>query len=83
MSNLQQYLSATSVLAYPAAFIAGLLISFTPYVYPVIPIRLVFIGALTAAGRGKPGRASVQGLVLSLLIVIKDLVVGVIQGRCP
>ncbi len=70
MSNLQQYLSATSVLAYPAAFIAGLLISFTPCVYPVIPIQLGFIGAQTAAGRGKTGRASVQGFVLSLLFVI-------------
>lgn len=49
MSDLQQYLSASSVLAYPAAFIAGLLISFTPCVYPVIPIELGFIGAQTAA----------------------------------
>ncbi|MDQ3665485.1 MAG: sulfite exporter TauE/SafE family protein [Acidobacteriota bacterium] len=70
MSNLQQYLSASSLLAYPAAFIAGLLISFTPCVYPVIPIQLGFIGAQTAAGRGKTGRASVQGFVLSVLFVI-------------
>ena len=70
MSNLQQYLSASSLLAYPAAFVAGLLISFTPCVYPVIPIQLGFIGAQTAAGRGKTGRASVQGFVLSLLFVI-------------
>ncbi|MBA3569807.1 MAG: helix-turn-helix domain-containing protein [Pyrinomonadaceae bacterium] len=38
--DLQQYLSASSGLAYPAAFIAGLLIRFTPCVYPVIPIQL-------------------------------------------
>lgn len=48
-SSIQQYLAASSVLAYPAAFIAGLLISFTPCVYPVIPIQLGFIGAQTAA----------------------------------
>lgn len=70
MSNLQQYLLASSLLAYPAAFVAGLLISFTPCVYPVIPIQLGFIGAQTATGHGKPGRASVQGFVLSLLFVI-------------
>ncbi len=70
MSDLQQYLSASSVLAYPAAFIAGLLISFTPCVYPVIPIQLGFIGAQTAAARGKTGRASAQGFVLSLLFVV-------------
>lgn len=38
MSNLQQLPVGNSLLAYPAAFIAGLLISFTPCVYPVIPI---------------------------------------------
>jgi thiol:disulfide interchange protein DsbD len=70
MSNLQQYLSASSLLAYLAAFVAGLLISFTPCVYPVIPIQLGFIGAQTAARSGKTGRASVQGFVLAVLFVI-------------
>ena len=72
-SDLQQYLSASSVLAYPAAFIAGLLISFTPCVYPVIPIQLGFIGGQTAAytGAGPNGkaRASLRGFLLSVLFV--------------
>ena len=72
-SDLQQYLSASSVLAYPAAFIAGLLISFTPCVYPVIPIQLGFIGGQTAAynGSGSNGkaRASLRGFFLSVLFV--------------
>ncbi len=70
-AQLQQYLSASSLLAYPAAFVAGLLISFTPCVYPIIPIQLGFIGGQTAAMRdGGGGRASMRGLVLSLLFVV-------------
>ncbi len=71
--DLQQYLSASSGLAYPAAFIAGLLISFTPCVYPVIPIQLGFIGGQTAvhseAGGSGKARASLRGFFLSVLFV--------------
>lgn len=69
-ANLQQYLSANSLLAYPAAFVAGLLISFTPCVYPVIPIQLGFIGGQTAAARASGEQAKVRGLILSLLFVV-------------
>lgn len=69
-ANLQEYLSASSLLAYPAAFVAGLLISFTPCVYPVIPIQLGFIGGQTAGAPSGGGRASMRGLVLSVLFVM-------------
>ena len=64
----------SSLLAYPAAFLAGMLISFTPCVYPVIPIQLGFIGGQTAlagneGGSGKTGRASLRGFLLSVLFV--------------
>ncbi|MGI9107949.1 MAG: cytochrome c biogenesis protein CcdA [Pyrinomonadaceae bacterium] len=73
-SNLQEYLSAGSLLAYPAAFVAGLLISFTPCVYPVIPIQLGFIGGRVAAANaggdgGSSGRLSSRGFKLSVLFV--------------
>ena len=70
-TNLQEYLSAGSLLAYPAAFVAGLLISFTPCVYPVIPIQLGFIGGQTASASRTPqgGRASLHGFSLSVLFV--------------
>ena len=72
-ANLQQYLSADSLLAYPAAFLAGLLISFTPCVYPVIPIQLGFIGGQAAVHSGAGGsgkaRASSRGFFLSVLFV--------------
>ncbi|MDQ3684787.1 MAG: sulfite exporter TauE/SafE family protein [Acidobacteriota bacterium] len=71
-ANLQQYLSAGSLLAYPAAFLAGLLISFTPCVYPIIPIQLGFIGGHVAAanteGIGSRG-ANGRGFKLSVLFV--------------
>lgn len=73
-ASLQEYLSAGSLLAYPAAFIAGLLISFTPCVYPVIPIQLGFIGGRVAAAKtgsegSDGGRLSSRGFKLSVLFV--------------
>lgn len=73
--NLHEYLVNSSLLAYPVAFVAGVLISFTPCVYPIIPIQLGFIGAATAtAGRDAgrkiaTGRTSLRGFLLSLLFV--------------
>ncbi len=69
-ASLQGHLAAGSLLAYPAAFLAGLLISFTPCVYPVIPIQLGFIGGQTSAGAGGRGRGSSRGFVLSALFVL-------------
>jgi thiol:disulfide interchange protein len=67
--HLQEYLSASSLLAYPAAFVAGMLISFTPCVYPVIPIQLGFIGGQTARDVDGSGRISTRGFTLSVLFV--------------
>ncbi len=67
--NLQAYLSSSSLLAYPAAFVAGLLISFTPCVYPVIPIQLGFIGGQTAAAHEAGQNVRLRGFTLSLLFV--------------
>lgn len=68
--HLQEYLSASSWLAYPTAFVAGLLISFTPCVYPIIPIQLGFIGGQTAAAAGaQGGRFNWRGFKLSVLFV--------------
>src|SRR5262245_5454595 len=68
-SDLQEYLSAGSLMAYPVAFVAGLLISFTPCVYPVIPIQLGFISGQTASAQAGGGRASWRGFILSILFV--------------
>lgn len=68
--NLEQYLSAGSLMAYPTAFVAGLLISFTPCVYPVIPIQLGFIGGQTATASGAGRKTSLRGFSLSVLFVL-------------
>jgi len=68
-ANLQEYLAASSLLAYPAAFVAGMLISFTPCVYPIIPIQLGFIGGQTARDVDRGGRISTRGFTLSVLFV--------------
>ena len=52
-----------SILAFVLVFIAGILTSFTPCVYPVIPITIGYIG-----GRAEGKR--LRGFVLSLFLVL-------------
>lgn len=73
IGNLNEYLSGTSLLAYPAAYVAGILISFTPCVYPVIPIQLGFIGGRTAANKTEAlgdTYLDINGFLLSVLFVV-------------
>lgn len=42
---LEKYLASGQILAYVLVFIAGILASFTPCVYPVIPITVAYLGA--------------------------------------
>lgn len=56
-------LEGTSIVAYPVAFIAGILISFTPCVYPLIPIIIGYIG-------GKQEKSRIKIFLLSLFYVI-------------
>ncbi|MBL7131644.1 MAG: sulfite exporter TauE/SafE family protein [Candidatus Omnitrophica bacterium] len=44
LASLSLYLQEGSFLAYAVSFFAGVLISFTPCVYPLIPINIGFIG---------------------------------------
>ena len=63
LNSLQNYLQAGSVLAYAAVFAGGLLISFTPCVYPVIPITVGYIGSRSQGSRRR-------GFVLSLAYAV-------------
>lgn len=82
--NLQAYLAGNSLMAFPAAFIAGLLISFTPCVYPIIPIQLGFIGGRTAAAQAEDGeltsKFNSRGFKLSVLFVTGMSIVYAILG---
>jgi thiol:disulfide interchange protein DsbD len=60
---LRNQLQGTQVLAYPVAFIAGILISLTPCVYPIIPIIISYIG-------GSQERNRLKVFLLSLSYVI-------------
>lgn len=65
--SLQSSLAHGSLLAYPLAFAAGLLVSFTPCVYPIVPIQLGVVGAHVGAD-GE--RSRWRGFSLSLLFVL-------------
>jgi thiol:disulfide interchange protein DsbD len=49
-------------LSYVSAFLGGILVSFSPCVYPLVPVTLGFIGV-------KAGPSRLKGLILSLVYV--------------
>lgn len=73
LNNIEQLIRINPALAFVGVFVAGLLTSFTPCVYPVIPLTLGVIGARSAGGRWK-------GLALSLIYVLGMAIVYAILG---
>ena len=63
IGQFEFFLGQSLLLAYGAAYLAGLLVSFTPCVYPVIPLTVAVIG-----GQGEVSGA--RGFVLSLFFVL-------------
>ena len=63
IDSISVYLQGSFVLAYAAAYLGGVFMSFTPCVYPVIPITVAFIGAHGSGSKGK-------GLLLSVVYVL-------------
>ena len=63
INGLSVYLHGSFILAYLAAYLGGVFVSFTPCMYPVIPITLAFIGA---HGSG----SKVKGFVFSIVYVL-------------
>ena len=61
--NVGTLIQTNPALAFVAIFLAGVLVSFTPCVYPVIPMTLGYIGAKSAGSRWK-------GFTLSLVYVL-------------
>lgn len=53
IANLQIYLESAPLLAYLAVFLGGILTSFTPCVYPVMPITISVIGSASGGSRAK------------------------------
>jgi thiol:disulfide interchange protein DsbD len=63
LNNLQLYLQGSILLAFLGAYVGGVLIGFTPCIYPLIPITVGFIGAQGAASKAR-------GFLLSLFYVL-------------
>jgi len=53
LSGLEGYMQGAPLVAYIAVFIGGIAVSFTPCVYPVIPITISYIGVASAGSKGK------------------------------
>jgi cytochrome c-type biogenesis protein len=53
LSSFHAYLQDGSPLAYAAAFLGGLLVSFTPCTYPVLPVTVGYIGSRALGSRSR------------------------------
>jgi cytochrome c-type biogenesis protein len=73
IQSFSSYLAEDSWLAFPAVYLGGILISFTPCVYPVAPITIAFIGAHSSGSRWK-------GFGLSLIYVLGMAVTYTVLG---
>ncbi len=60
--SLEIYLQGSFLVAYLAVYLGGVLVSFTPCVYPVIPMTVAYIG-------GQSSGSKIKGFVLSIFYV--------------
>jgi cytochrome c-type biogenesis protein len=63
LHSFEAYLATGSALAYAAVFVGGVFISFTPCVYPVLPITVGYIGGRSSGSKAK-------GFFLSLSYIL-------------
>lgn len=75
--NLQVYLQASSPLALLAVLAGGIMTSFTPCVYPLLPITITFIGARSSGSRKK---AFFLSLAYALGIAITYTTLGLVAS---
>lgn len=75
--NIEQIIITNPLLAFVAVFAAGVLVSFTPCVYPVIPLTLGFIGAKSAGSKWKGFKLS---LIYVLGIAVTYAVIGAVAS---
>jgi thiol:disulfide interchange protein DsbD len=66
-SGIADRLSASPLTAFPLVFLAGVLTSFTPCIYPMIPITAAIVGG-TTVGEVAPPRARVVLLTFSYVM---------------
>lgn len=73
LGELDTYLQASSVFSYIAVYIGGVLASFTPCVYPVIPITVAYIGSQSSGSKMK-------GFLLSIVYVLGTSITYTVLG---
>lgn len=61
--GLEGYIHSSPFLAFIAVFLGGIFVSFTPCVYPLIPVTVGIIGSASAGSR-------IRGFVLSVFYVL-------------
>ena len=72
ISKFDIYLQSAPLIALMVAFLAGVITSFTPCVYPLIPVTVGFIGAKSANSRGRAFKLSLC-YVLGIAIIYSSL----------
>jgi cytochrome c-type biogenesis protein len=72
ISKFDIYLQSAPLIALMIAFLAGVITSFTPCVYPLIPVTVGFIGAKSADSRGRAFKLSLC-YVLGIAIIYSSL----------
>lgn len=77
IENLASFLQSSVLLAALAAYLSGVLISFTPCMYPVAPITIAFIGA---HGGGSRRRAGLLSLVYVIGLALTYAALGVVAA---
>lgn len=76
VGGLSAYLQESVFLSFLAVYLGGVLISFTPCVYPVIPITVAFIGARG----GSKGRAFFLSLIYVLGMAVTYTILGAVAA---
>ncbi len=72
LRTISLYMAENSLLALPVVYLGGVIVSFTPCVYPVAPLTVAFIGAHSAGSRWRGFRLSlfyVLGMALTYTVL--------------
>jgi len=72
LRTISFYMAENSLLALPVVYLGGVIVSFTPCVYPVAPLTVAFIGAHSAGSRWRGFRLSlfyVLGMALTYTVL--------------
>jgi cytochrome c-type biogenesis protein len=77
VNGLSGYLQGSYLLSYLAVYLGGILVSFTPCVYPIIPITAAYLGA---RGRGPLGRRFLLAVIYVLGMAATYMILGAVAS---